>query len=664
MSQETNNPKAVPERLTGTELEKAIGVLFEEEQYLFEGYGNLEERKQAMKEWYNLAFDRLDTLNGFIPKTENGEPKYGGIYELLAPGRQNDESDEKFAERQEAILAFYENFLQAVARSESSDIGAVLYHDESQREWRTDIGITVKAKKAEILRAIQNGETVKFRRKESDGQVQEVEFSLQSFEDIRGRKREFGEGEDKLGAIGGQVQIYLKGILEQYFDTEDEHILSLNQDKANAWISRIREQIKGITRRNAKETLEKSLNIAIEAASSWVQAYFNEIAMYVDEDELRKYGEALQFFMLFEDGDLTKMRDIAAVYKFGDVGAGKGTLERKTNTADQTFVTGTGGVSKPSEDGPYAHLMKVVSGVKPAVDNGGFNPLMDLLALPQIMAFRNNLNRNGLGNAPIIFDGYPRSIAQAEKVLGKLAEVAPHKVRVFYMSIDEDTALTRILSRIFRSLVENEEDTIRPDDLSELDVEEDSAEDQGRDKIERLKTLLEAVKQEMNKNGIKVDDDKWLQIPKFKEVVTKLARKYDIKINPNGRYARYHRKFPKIINDLRKQYPKLKVVNIDVSNLTPDEVMLAVALAIGLEAVTNDQDIRNKIEVMMNNLQKEPIYHIDDIQVGNAIFYLGKLRSVVKINRHTGIITLKDIYTGKEIEVNVYLNTLWRPHEP
>ena len=70
---------------------------------------------------------------------------------------------------------------------------------------------------------------------------------------------------------------------------------------------------------------------------------------------------------------------------------------------------------------------------------------------------------------------------------------------------------------------------------------------------------------------------------------------------------RYYRSFPRILRDLKKQYPALPIFSIDGSNLTPYEVLLAIAAAIGPEVATNDPSLRRRLDEDLLMLHSERV---------------------------------------------------------
>ena len=85
---------------------------------------------------------------------------------------------------------------------------------------------------------------------------------------------------------------------------------------------------------------------------------------------------------------------------------------------------------------------------------------------------------------------------------------------------------------------------------------------------------------------------------------------------------RYHRSFPRILRSLKKQYPALPIFSIDGSDLTPDEVLLAIAAAIGPEAATTDPDLQAELRAKLKeegDVNYVPINIHRDLHMGDKI---------------------------------------------
>lgn len=121
---------------------------------------------------------------------------------------------------------------------------------------------------------------------------------------------------------------------------------------------------------------------------------------------------------------------------FGMQGAGKGTLGKSLakDFGLQIFETGAELRKLASEDSELGHKVKSI------IEAG--NLVSNEVVMEIVENFMNNLE----GNSPILFDGIPRKVEQAQS-LNALLEKHQREYKAVLINISKETALTRLTTR-------------------------------------------------------------------------------------------------------------------------------------------------------------------------------------------------------------------------
>lgn len=121
---------------------------------------------------------------------------------------------------------------------------------------------------------------------------------------------------------------------------------------------------------------------------------------------------------------------------FGKPGAGKGTISTKLEQQGAIIISGSGVLRENSQDenAPY---------YKEAKYSLEFGKLIDSKILNEMM--KDKITKAIKTGKPMIFDGYPRTVEQAEFLMEIMGDIP---LFYHYIDIDNDVVMERILSRI------------------------------------------------------------------------------------------------------------------------------------------------------------------------------------------------------------------------
>lgn len=365
-------------------------------------------------------------------------------------------------------------------------------------------------------------------------------------------------------------------LLQEVFEKGDQSLLELNNkamDSLDELIADLDGLINLAKKQEQNDTFKRGIEIyesqkrEYEARKAKVGKIINDyyalLQKHLDQDAVKSLNEIAQVALGYVDFDITKPRQNIAVLELGDIGAGKGTTNAQLGVVP--FATGTDGVSKGTGES-HEHFGLVVKSFRWALDIGGFMSIVEPLTSMGLVGYRQNLDQNGLEDAPVYLDGVIRSKSQA-----KLLEGMTEGAVGVYMRITPETAIKRNISRVVEHLDKNNGkiEGLRGDALSDLEVLEEGG----------VGNLLVQLYNEIKKDEMSVE-----------EVIQSI---YDKSQEPNiglrfkdtSRFSKYQNDLPGVADTLRSAGIVIKEIQCD--GYTPEEVTQKFVENIGINNVPN-----------------------------------------------------------------------------
>lgn len=121
----------------------------------------------------------------------------------------------------------------------------------------------------------------------------------------------------------------------------------------------------------------------------------------------------------------------------GKPGSGKGTLSKKLIKKGFYQLSGSDILRENSQDTSAKYYKEA----RHALDSG-------VLVSSDIINGMVIEKLNQLGNTPIVFDGFPRTIEQADMLLNYYNQDKNKKIKAIYLDIEDDVIIDRISNRI------------------------------------------------------------------------------------------------------------------------------------------------------------------------------------------------------------------------